>query len=49
MHSWEPTFKGNIGDDYVRNQKVQDIVKFVDFTVEYQYNYHSEYGMNVID
>jgi hypothetical protein len=49
MHSWEPTFKGNIGDDYERNQKVQDIVKFVEFKVEYQYNYHSEYGMNVID
>ena len=49
LHSWEPTFKGNIGDNYEINQEVEDIVKFVRLKVIYQANYHSRYGMNVID
>ena len=49
MHSWEPTFKGNIGDNYNINQKVTDIVKGVIMPIEYGENYQSVYGMNVID
>ena len=50
MNSWEPTFNGIIGDDYYnRNLVVKDLVNNKELKVEYQSNYQSLYGMNVID
>ena len=50
LHSWEPSYKGIIGGDYEENNLyITDIFTLEKTKIEYQTNYQSTYGMNVID
>jgi hypothetical protein len=51
LHSWEPVYKGILGDGYeTTNFKVEDIAtNQKNFEVKYLANYQSKNGMNIID
>ncbi len=50
LHSWEPVYSGMTGDNYKNNFNVEDIVESGNpIYVEYQTDYQSINGMNIID